>query len=175
MYEIGVSIHEENDLYNPLDPDCTLLSDDVVSYINRKYQEKERSAKFFIHFISDVPVNEERVRENIRSYLQHEIDFQTREHRNSTLRQIRLFMIGIVFIAVWLLAARQTESIAVEVLSIIGSFAVWEAANIWISEKPHIRLSKLRLMLLKDTDVRFTVKDCETPTAEPDHPEETVV
>jgi hypothetical protein len=67
-------------------------------------------------------------------------------------------MIGIAFIAGWLLAARQTESVSVEVLSIIGSFAVWEAANIWISEKPHIRLRKLRLMILKDTEVRFTVE-----------------
>ena len=158
MFEISIKIHEENDLYNPLDPDCALLSDDVVSYIIRRYQEKERTEKFFIHVISDKPVNEDRIRENIRSYMLHEIDFQTREHHISTLRQIRLFMIGIAFIAGWLLAARQTESVSVEVLSIIGSFAVWEAANIWISEKPHIRLRKLRLMILKDTEVRFTVE-----------------
>ena len=39
MFEISIKIHEENDLYNPLDPDCSLHSDDVVSFIIRRYQE----------------------------------------------------------------------------------------------------------------------------------------
>ena len=40
MYEIKLKIQDEADLYNPLDPDRVLLSDDVVSYILRKYEER---------------------------------------------------------------------------------------------------------------------------------------
>ena len=61
----------------------------------------------------------------------------------------------LAFIAAWLFTA-SSDRIFVEVLSIIGSFAVYEAANIWISDKPHIRLVKYRLKKLENTEIRFT-------------------
>ena len=47
MYEIKLKIHEETDLYNSLDPDQMLLSDDVVSYILRKYEVKSFQGYYY--------------------------------------------------------------------------------------------------------------------------------
>ena len=69
-----------------------------------------------------------------------------------------MFAIGIVFIAIWLLVETYTSILIVEILSIIGSFAIWEASNIWIVEKPSIRLKRHRLRRLMDTEIRFTVQ-----------------
>ena len=157
MYEIKVKIHEESDLYNTFDPDAAQLSDEVVSYILRKYQEKEREEKHCIHIISDTPVDEDRVWKNIHAYTKHEEEIIGREQQNSTAKQIRLFIIGIAFIAFWMFAASRTENIGVEVLSIIGSFAVWEAANIWIVERPTMRMNRRRLKKLMETEIKFTV------------------
>ena len=55
-FEIKIKIHEEADLYNPLDPEGSELSDEVISYMVRKYQEKGRKEKHIIHIISDEPV-----------------------------------------------------------------------------------------------------------------------
>lgn len=72
--------------------------------------------------------------------------------RKDLSRPLRILL---AFIAAWLFTA-SSDRIFVEVLSIIGSFAVYEAANIWISEKPHIRLVKYRLKKLENTEIRFT-------------------
>ena len=156
MNEIKLKIRSEADLYNPLDPDQVMLSDAVTGYIIRKYQEMNHTEEFCLHIISDEPVNEDRVRENIRTHMRHEQEIGSRELKLSTGRQIRLFVIGIAFISVWLFAAANTGNIAAEVLSIIGSFAVWEAADIWIAEKPHIRLRKMKLKILEKTEIRFS-------------------
>ena len=72
MNEIKLKIRSEADLYNPLDPDQVMLSDAVTGYIIRKYQEMSHTEEFCLHIISDEPVNEDRVRENIRTHMRHE-------------------------------------------------------------------------------------------------------
>lgn len=42
-------------------------------------------------------------------------------------------------------------------LTRIGSFAVWEAANIWIVENPQMRMQRRKLTKLTETEVQFTV------------------
>lgn len=36
--EIKLNIHEETDLYSEYDPDRTLLSEDIVSHLQRNYR-----------------------------------------------------------------------------------------------------------------------------------------
>lgn len=159
MYEIKIKVHEEADLYNAFDPDQVQLKDEVVSYITRKYQEKERTDQYCMHIISDVPVDEERVRSNFRKYVEEEVGIISRDHKRSSMKQVLLFVIGITFIAIWAAMSSKTGVIVLEVLSIIGSFAVWEAANVWIVDKPAMRIQQLRLKRMKETEVRFTVLD----------------
>lgn len=89
--------------------------------------------------------------------MEHEEEIEEREQQISSMKQVRMFLIGISFIAIWMLAAKITKNILVEVLSIIGSFAMWEASNIWIVEKPYIRLKRHRLRRLMETEIKFTV------------------
>ena len=42
-HELKLKIHEEADLFSAYDPDQTLLSEDVVSYLERNYLNKHRS------------------------------------------------------------------------------------------------------------------------------------
>lgn len=166
MYEIKIKIHEEADLYNDFDPDQVQLKDEVVSYITRKYQEKERTDQYCMHIISDVPVDEERVRSNFRKYVEEEVGIINRIQHRSTMKQVLMFIIGIAFITTWVLMSSKTGTIVLEVLSIIGSFAVWEAANVWIVEKPTMRLQQIRLKKMMDTEVRFTVMDTNINTSD---------
>ena len=158
MYEIKIRIHDESDLYNPLDPDQVLLESSVIEYAFRKFQERDHHEECCIHIISDEPVNEQRVKENIHAYIKNEQAIANKAHRLCTLKQARLFIIGLVFLLAWLLAANYADAIMVEVLSIIGSFAIYEAASIWITEKPHLRARKGWLNILeKKTQIRFTL------------------
>lgn len=156
-YEIKIKIHEEADLYNPLDPEGSELSDEVIAYIVRKYQEKDRKEKHIIHIISDEPVDEEKVRNSFLDYSRKEEMILGKVRNRTTLKQLTMFVIGILAISLWLFVARRTENLLVEILSIIGSFALWEAVNIWIVEKPVMRMEEKRLKKMMQAEVKFTV------------------
>lgn len=159
MYEIKLKIHDESDLYNPLDPDAELLSEDVTSYFNRKYREKtDPIEKTVIHIFSDVPLDEERVRKNIASYTENELSILSKRKKRSLFKEIWLSILGVIFIALWLLLESVTESVVATVVCIVGWFAVWEAANIWLVESPEMRVEKLRLKKMEKTEIVFSVK-----------------
>ena len=128
-YEIKIKIHEEADLYNPLDPEGSELSDEVIAYIVRKYQNS----------FLDYARKEEMILGKVRN--------------RTTLKQLTMFVIGILAISLWLFVARRTENLLVEILSIIGSFALWEAVNIWIVEKPVMRMEENRLKKMMQAEV----------------------
>lgn len=155
--EIKIRIHDENDLYDPLDPDKQYLSDDVISYIEKRYSEKTDYGKVNIHIISDKPVNTDRVKEAFHTYIENEKNSLEKEQHLASIRQIRLFVIGIIFISVWLIMSANIENILVEVLSIIGSFAIWEAADIWIVGKPEIHVKKRVLQRLQETNICISI------------------
>lgn len=68
--EIKIRIHDESDLFSPFDPDQKLLSDELTSYLAHNYINQHRAVKeqFVIRIISDVPVNQETVRQRIQAY-----------------------------------------------------------------------------------------------------------
>lgn len=106
-----------------------------------------------IHF---QPINVERLKRAINTYVETEKRKLGFELKWNSLRQLRLFLIGIAFLALWLYASSITEGIWPELLSIIGSFAVWEAANIWVIDKPDIRIKIKLLNLLDKAEIKYT-------------------
>ncbi len=158
MNEIKLKIHDESDLYSSLDPDMELLSEDITSYFQRKYTEKTSPLdKTIIHIFSDVPINEERVRKNIKSYTENELVILAKKKKRSLIKEVWLFILGIIFIALWLFLESVTESVVATVVCIVGWFAVWEAANIWLVESPEMRLAKLQLKKMENTEIIFSV------------------
>ena len=60
--EIKLRIHEESDLFSPLDPDQRILSDEVISYLSHNYQTmyqkyQTKNGNYVLHIFSDTPVN----------------------------------------------------------------------------------------------------------------------
>ena len=145
--EIKLKIHEEDDLYSPLDLDQELLSEEVLTHLERNYLNKHRSIKeqYILHIYSDTPVNEQRVETRIRQYFTQEKDNISYSIRKLTTKQICLFAVGLVFLALWFYLSVLSESvdaIKAEVLSITGGLAICEAASIAIMERPELVILK---------------------------------
>lgn len=85
------------------------------------------------------------------------------ERKFNTLNMIRLMVIGIFFILLWLYVSAGTDGVGPEILSIIGSFAVWEATNILIVDNPEIRINKLLLRILENAEITFTTRQGDDP------------
>ena len=146
-----LTIHEESELYNSFDE--SLLSGDVIEYLGERI--KGTQGDVVLNIRSGCTLDEERVRKTFLNQCTDYLTMLEGDKKRNTIRQTIMFIIGIVFIFLWLLVSAVSEGVGAEVLSIIGSFAVWEAANIWIVDNPEIRLEELFLMRLKQAEITF--------------------
>ena len=138
--EIEMKIHEESDLYSSLDPKQELLSEDVTQYIARNYLDKHRSLKenYIIHIISDTPVNEEKVKKSIVEHYTTEQDNIRYELKKLTVKEICLGVFGSIILSIWLYLSARSSSVRIEILSIVGWVAIWEATSIVIMARPEL-------------------------------------
>ena len=138
--EIKLKIHEEADMFSPFDPEQKLLSEDVSDYLIRCYENKHRKTKeeLVIHIYSDTPVNEERVKQAIRDYCAQEKSNNRHEGRVETLKEVALGILGLLFLSLWFILSATHENVWMEVLSIVGWVAVWEATSIAIMSRPEL-------------------------------------
>jgi len=153
--EVEIRIESEDDLYNRFDPSRRKLSDDVLKYIMECMPSYRIGGSHRLVIRSASPVDEDRVRSVFAENLDVAIADTKVEKRHNTLNQLRLFIIGIAFISIWLVASTYLDGLWPEVLSIIGSFSVWEAANIWIKENPGVKARRIVLESLKESDIVF--------------------
>ena len=155
--EIRLKIHEEADMFNPYDADGKMLSEDVSDYLTRCYENKHRriTDQLVIHVVSDTPVDEERVKQVLRSHCEQEKSNNRYEMRQETFREICLAVLGVIFLSLWVFLSATREGVWMEVLSIMGWVAVWEATSIAIMRRPELyhvkktydRVSKARIVV----------------------------
>ena len=103
---------------------------------------------------SGTEIDENKLYAALHRHVQSELAQIKRSKRFNFIKQLRLFLIGLAFVAAGILLGKYLNSIPVEILSIIGSFAVWEAANIWIVENPALRLKQRLNEKLLQAEIR---------------------
>lgn len=138
---IKLKIQEEEDLYSPFDPDRKMISEDIASYISRNFEHtriKEKS-DYVIEIKSDSPVDEENVKSNIRDYFNDELDAVKYSLKRLSMKAACLFVFGTIALAVWFFLSATYSSVNLEILSIIGWVAIWEATSVTIMGKHDLR------------------------------------
>ncbi len=153
MYEINLRIHEEKELYSPYDESCLTLNDDVADYLAKQYAKKEIGDEIVLKIKCDGPVAFARVRDAFQERIREQEIRNANQNRLNRIKQIWLFCIGFVFVASAILLEGVWSPVTVEILSIIGSFSVWEATNIWIVENPRARMAKRTMQKLNATKI----------------------
>ena len=138
--EIKLKIHEESDMFTDYDPDQRMLSEDVGAYLIRCYENKHRKNRedLVIHIFSDTPVDEKRVKQAIKNHCAQEKSNNRHEGRVETLKEVALGILGLLFLSLWFILSATHENVWMEVLSIVGWVAVWEATSIAIMSRPEL-------------------------------------
>ena len=155
VHEVKLKIQEESDLFSPLDPDQDMLSEEVATHFERTIENLHIKKKdsFVIRIFTDTPVNEENIKKKIRNHLSRQRDIIKRDLRSLILKEICLAIFGAAVLAVWLYLSARTENVSVEILSIIGWVAVWEATSIVIMEHPRLHRSKIEFEHLLSSEI----------------------
>lgn len=141
--EIKLRIHEESDMFSPLDPDQRILSDEVISYLNiwydvmyRKYRTKK--GNYAIHIFSDTPVNETHVKDAIRDHCLHEKGIIQYLSKLETHKMQSLGILGILILSAWYVLSHYMDGVFLEILTIMGWVAIWEATSGAILKHPEL-------------------------------------
>lgn len=153
MKEIIINVDSESDLYSTFGG-VGDLSEEFKDFVIDKLKDTDLLEPVQFIFVSQEAVDEQRVRDSISTWIQDEKhDIQREEHTNR-LRQLWMLIIGVVFVALSIVVEVLVGEISFTVLSTIGAFALWEAANVWIVENPHLRH---RRHLVKHMSNNYTI------------------
>ena len=153
MCEINLRIPTEKDLYSPFDESCRTLSAEVSDYLSEQYGRNEINGEIVLRIRCGGELNADRVRGAFKESIREREMHNAAQRKLNRLKQLWLICIGVVFVAAAILLDGVIGSVFVELISIVGSFAVWEAANIWIVENPRVRLAKRTLNKLNATRI----------------------
>lgn len=152
-YEILIKVEDEKELYNKFDESCNTISDEIITYIESQLSKKNVIDNLIIKISSKNYIDEEKIKKAFSKYINDKIEYNERKKRFNRVKQIRLFIIGIIFIGLSILIGAILESILYTIISTIGSFAIWEAANIWIVENMESKIEKGLLQNLLQTKI----------------------
>jgi len=153
--DIKMKIHEESELYSPMDPDQMILSDDVASYLERAFLNKHRALmeNYVITIISDTPVDKDHATRAIKQEFERQKDDIRFGLMRLMQKMVCLAALGVALLALWLYLAATTESVGVEILSIMGWVCVWEATSIAIMQRPELRIMQKNLDRLTHAEI----------------------
>ena len=158
VFEIAISIQNENELYNSFDDSKMTISSDVIDYIFEKYQNRGLLEKLVIHIISDEPVDKDNLTKAFQNYLDTQRLQLTKQKRRNMVKQLWMFGIGVVFIGFGIYATDKLPTLIGEIISTVGAFSMWEAASIWIVENPGNSLKKHWIDILEKTEIVCEVR-----------------
>lgn len=125
-----------------------------MDYVIGKLKDSDKLDPVQLIFQSREPMDEQRVRDSISMWIKNEKHELKREEHASKLRQIWMLVIGVVFVAVSIAVELLVSEFSFTILSTIGAFALWEAANLWIVEPPQLRI---RRILVRHMNENYTV------------------
>ena len=141
---VKLKIHEESDLFTELDPDQRIMSEDVVSYLTDCFQQvhKKDGEDYVIHIDSDTPVDHESVKQRVQEHFRREKETVKNSLKKLSLKAACLAVFGVVVLSIWFYLSKDSESVNLEVLSIVGWVAIWEATSVTIMGRHDLNVSK---------------------------------
>lgn len=140
-YVIHIFVKNEEDIYN-IFSNKTQFKDEFIQYITQKTKEDSSHKNIILRLESECAIDEDLFRNTLISFLKGRKNSVNQMLKRTFYNQTLMFFIGSCFIALSLLLQNSIPLLAYTILSTIGAFSIWEAAAIWIKERPRLRYIK---------------------------------
>ena len=154
---IDVNAADKEGLYNPLSlGESRDLSDDVYNYIDAQANVIPAEVPLVVRFHGSFSDEE---KENIKRIMQRHYTMKsfdiTWDTASNLKKMIGLIIFGVAVLAAYFYISFATNNIMfAEILSIIGSFSLWEAADSFLLERPRLRRERRNL----EQNIRQTIE-----------------
>ncbi len=153
MFEITVRIDREEDLYCSFDDEGLTLNDDLIGYIVKALEGLDAKEQVRLKFVSRLDIDENRLERALRKHNDSVGQSVRREKKGNLFNSLRLLFIGVAFIVIGIAFEGRVGPVAAAIISTIGSFSVWEAANVWIQKFHAIRTKQKALNFLSKSEI----------------------
>lgn len=156
LFDVNIHINNEDELYNSFDSSGTTLSEDFTSYLIAKLEDRKPGEKLCINVSCPDTVNEKKLITAISAYLSSAGKSINKQRKGNAANSIRLLVIGIAFVVLGLVFSGKIGEVTAAIISTIGSFSIWEAANVWLQELPKIRMQARMIKFLEAYELSIT-------------------
>lgn len=157
---IDIKLNADTELYDPLSVGENLdLNGDIYAFIDAQANIIPARIPLHIRFCGREVSPQEQ--ENIRQIMRRHYTMRSYDvlwDMAANLRKMICFaLFGAAVLAVYLwLAFTSDRPLSAEILSIIGSFSLWEAADAFLIERPRLRREHANIMQNIQQTVEFT-------------------
>lgn len=134
------------------------LNDEIFEHIEYTANLLPSLVPLRVVFYGVEPDSQEqaRVRELYVRHYRVAMQDKLRDRRRNTGKMIYMILVGVVFLAIYLILALNSEdNIFLEILSIIGSFSLWEAANCFLLERRDIQRELMAVAQFLTAEIVF--------------------
>lgn len=158
-FDIQLYVDEEENMYNPFDPTGLTFSNELHDYIVDCYSEKHLMEEPRLLITSETPIDQDRFQKAFDQWLESEKECNLRDLRINNAKMYLLLVIGVVFISIGIALSNVLDAVGTEFISVIGSFALWEFAALWMEEGPRRKIRSLRLERFKDMPIKTSLHE----------------
>ena len=136
-----------------------MISEDVSDHIVRCFKNIHRRnrVEISLHIFTDTPVEEEYVKKAFREHWIQEISNIKQNARIEIRREVCLAVLGIALLTAWFILSYTYDNVWMEVLSIMGWVAVWEASSVAFMKLPELRILQKIFDQASKGEVRISV------------------
>ena len=155
---IDVCLYEGLELYDPLSWGRQReLNPEIYDFIGQKANLLPAQVPLRICFHGHVPPeDQEQIRRLMAEHYSLELQDRMWDLRSNRHKLIGMVAVGVVFLSLYFFfALREDDGLFLELLSVIGSFALWEAADCFLLERRAITRDMMNIAQHMTQEVVF--------------------
>ena len=150
MCEIKICISEEAELYNSFDESGKTLSSDFIDYVSNALENRTVGERLAFRISSPDNIDETRLKNALSEYCESQGIVLKKQKSAKRINELRLLSIGVLFVVLGITFGTKINEVAATIISTIGSFSIWEAANIWLQELPKLKMEERKIKFLQN-------------------------
>ena len=158
-FVIPIDVTDEQDLYEGFDAAGLTLSESLKGYLSDFMEDRKLGDNVRLELTSEHALDIDRFRQAYGEHIKKLRQRSQRDIKRQLFNALRLLGIGIVFVLIGIIFAGGMGEVTAAIVSTIGSFAIWEAAAVWLEEMPIIKAKDRILLRLSEADIRYRKKD----------------
>ena len=155
VFCIPVKVAEEESLYDPFCPSGLSFSGDLVEYLGDYIEDRKMGEDVLIELQAEQEPDMERFRNTYTGFIEKLIRRNKKEIRLSDLRAYASLFLGVLFVFLGVALADRVSNIGAEVISAVGSFALWAAIALFIETIPTLRYKDRVLKRFLKAEIHF--------------------